>query len=254
MRKDWYWHCLSYLRSFVVAGCWVSRGTWRFGTQFLTCPRFCPKSCGCGLKSLKWACVCKKEPHGLSVERHQCIRTAQLPKLKPELQRRSKLNLVALQATKALWQHGWSFRMRCSTSNLSSLCSDCSAGMVQCVSCTIVMSPLLNFVYVLTVYPRWEGQVAYKMKTTSPKDYTIKLAPKDVLNCAKKPLPFISVSLRPASGSIRMGEFHDVSPRHVCRGHEKDKKGREMGDGIVRVTELSEANCAKTTRRRRGQP
>lgn len=126
--------------------------------------------------------------------------------------------------------------------------------MVQCVSCTIVMSPLLNFVYVLTVYPRWEGQVAYKMKTTSPKDYTIKLAPKDVLNCAKKPLPFISVSLRPASGSIRMGEFHDVSPRHVCRGHEKDKKGREMGDGIVRVTELSEANCAKTTRRRRGQP
>ncbi|CAK9094101.1 unnamed protein product [Durusdinium trenchii] len=34
----------------------------------------------------------------------------------------------------------------------------------------------------------WEGQVAYKMKTTAPKDYTIK----------------------PASGSIRMGEFHDV--------------------------------------------
>mmetsp|Transcript_51561 Transcript_51561/g.112311 ORF Transcript_51561/g.112311 Transcript_51561/m.112311 type:complete len:695 (+) Transcript_51561:35-2119(+) len=34
----------------------------------------------------------------------------------------------------------------------------------------------------------WEGQVAYKMKTTSPKEYTIK----------------------PASGSIRMGEFHDV--------------------------------------------
>ncbi|CAE7206088.1 TIF34 [Symbiodinium sp. CCMP2592] len=34
----------------------------------------------------------------------------------------------------------------------------------------------------------WSGQVAYKMKTTSPKDYTIK----------------------PASGSIRQGEFHDV--------------------------------------------
>ncbi|CAJ1384167.1 unnamed protein product [Effrenium voratum] len=34
----------------------------------------------------------------------------------------------------------------------------------------------------------WEGQVAYKIKTTSPKDFTIK----------------------PASGSIRMGEFHDV--------------------------------------------
>ena len=87
--------------------------------------------------------------------------------------------------------------------------------------------------YVFTVYPRWEGQVAYKMKTTSPKDYTIKLAPKDVLNCAKKPLPFISVSLRPASGSIRMGEFHDVSPRHVCRGHEER----------IRKAERWEMNC-----------
>ncbi|CAE7246800.1 PVA22 [Symbiodinium pilosum] len=34
----------------------------------------------------------------------------------------------------------------------------------------------------------WSGQVAYKMKTTAPKDYTIK----------------------PASGSIRQGEFHEV--------------------------------------------
>ncbi len=113
-------------------------------------------------------------------------------------------------------------------SNLSScLCSECSASVDDPMR--FMHHSHVTFVEFMnlcskTVYPRWEGQVAYKMKTTSPKDFTIKLA----LRCPELRLQTLpGVCIR----GLHLAPFEWVNSM-MCRPDmfvEDTKKGREMG-------------------------